>query len=160
MIDDAVACTERLRPERLGLIGGRQTVLPVFIARLFKRMAFGFRQRIAQPLSGLIESGDVSSARFCGAECRRILEPLKNCSHILLACTHYPAILPLLREFVSRQTFFIDPAPALVNSLKKWNLRASKDEDLYLTTGDPVKMRSAAKAAFGWNISKAKRVRI
>jgi glutamate racemase len=88
------------------------------------------------------------------------LEPLKNCSHILLACTHYPAILPLLRECVSRQTFFIDPAPALVNSLGKWKLRESKGEDLYLTTGDTNKMKLAAKAAFDWDIKSAKQVRI
>jgi glutamate racemase len=158
VIEAGVACTARVRPERLGLIGGRQTILSGAYRRAFRRFGIKVHQRIAQPLSALIESGDISSGQL-RTECKRILEPIKNSSHILLACTHYPAILPLLRESVSRQTFFIDPAPELVESLREWDL-GTGNCDTYLTTGDAGKMKAAARAAFDWDIRNVTQVSI
>jgi len=158
VIEAAVACTARVRPERLGLIGGRQTIISGAYRRAFRDFGIRVHQRIAQPLSALIENGDVSSNELRD-ECKRILEPIRNSSHILLACTHYPAILSVLREYVSPQTFFIDPAPELVGSLCDWDLGIGGG-DIYLTTGDGGKMIAGAKAAFGWNIGKATRVSI
>jgi glutamate racemase len=158
VIEAAVACTARVRPERLGLIGGRQTVISGAYRRAFRDHGIRVHQRIAQPLSALIESGDVSSDEL-RTQCERILEPLKNSSHILLACTHYPAILPVLRQFVNPQTFFIDPAAELVGSPRDWDLGNSGD-DAYQTTGNGGKMKRAAKAAFGWEISNAAQVSI
>lgn len=63
------------------------------------------------------ESDDVSSNKL-RAECKRILKPLKNCSHILLACTLYPAIIYIMKDFVSPGTIFIDPSAALVDKIK------------------------------------------
>ena len=158
VIEAAVACTARVHPKRLGLIGGRQTVISGAYRRAFRRFGIKVHQRIAQPLSALIESGDVSSSEL-RTECKRILEPIKNSSHILLACTHYPAILPLLRECVSRPTFFIDPAPELVASLREWDLERGNG-DTYLTTGDAGKMRAAAQAAFDWDTGNVTQVSI
>jgi glutamate racemase len=149
MIDSAVETAVKQRPDRLGLIGGRQTVMSGAYRRAFAGYGMAVHQRIAQPLSGMIESGDVESPELF-ARCVRILSPLRNCSHILLACTHYPAILPLLQK-AAPGVCFIDPAPALVDRVSKWDLpRDSKD--LYLTTGDADRMRAAARSAFGWNI--------
>jgi glutamate racemase len=107
-------------------------------------------QRIAQPLSGLIESGDISSEKL-RRECRQILRPLKNCSHILLACTHYPAITSVMKEFVSTQTEFVDPAYALVDRIGKWKIPAG-GSDVFLTSGNSVNMKKAASNAFGVEI--------
>jgi len=158
VIETAVACTARVRPQRLGLIGGRQTVISGAYRRAFRDFGIRVHQRIAQPLSALIESGDVSSD-VLHTECKRVLDPIKNCSHILLACTHYPAILPVLRRYVDPETFFIDPAPELVNSLADWKLNSGGGDE-YLTTGSKGKMKTAAKAAFGWNIGNARQVSI
>lgn len=158
IIEAAVSCTARVRPLRLGLIGGRQTVVSGAYRKAFRDVGIRVHQRIAQPLSAFIESGDVSSGQL-RTECKRILEPIKNSSHILLACTHYPAILPLLRECVDPQTFFIDPAPQLVESLREWDL-GTVGGDTYLTTGDVSKMRVAAKAAFDQDIGNATQVNI
>jgi len=154
----AVASAARFRPERLGLIGGRQTVISGAYRRAFRDLGIVVRQRVAQPLSALIESGDVSSSQL-RSECKRILQPIKNSSHILLACTHYPAILPVLRECVGPQTIFIDPAPELVNSLDEWRLKPGPG-DLYVTTGNAGKMRTAAKLAFNRDIGNARQVSI
>lgn len=158
VIDSAIQITETMRPTRLALIGGRRTVLSGVYRRGFAARGIAVTQRIAQPLSAFIENGDVSSAAL-RAQCQRILTPLKNSSHLLLACTHYPAIIPVLKDFVANETVFIDPARELVNRIKRWKL-PSEGADLFLTSGDPVKMKHAAFKAFGARIKRAERVRI
>ncbi len=158
MVASAVRVTESMRPRRLALIGGRRTVLSGVYRRALNRHGIKVEQRIAQPLSALIETGDVSSVSL-RRQCQEILAPVRNCSHVLLACTHYPAILPILREYVSPETVFIDPAAGLVNRIKRWPL-ARGGTDLFLTSGDPEKMKTAASKAFGNRLRSVKRVTI
>ena len=154
----AVELTAKLDPSDLGLIGGRRTVVSGVYRMAFAAKKIGVRQRIAQPLSGFIESGDVSSDKLRG-EAKRILSPLKKCSHILLACTHYPAITPLLAEFVSPKTKFIDPASSLVTISKNWKL-STEGNDVFYTSGNAAAMKTAAGNAFGVNIKRVKTVDI
>ena len=156
VIESAVRLTQRAKPEKLGLIGGRRTVLSGVYRRAFAKAGIDISQRIAQPLSALIENGDVSSPALRD-ECAKILAPLRNSSHILLACTHYPAITSIMRGLVSPKTVFIDPADELVREIGRWKL-ASGDETIFLTSGDTAKMKKAAGSAFGVTINKVKRV--
>jgi glutamate racemase len=156
VIESAVRLTQRAKPERLGLIGGRRTVLSGVYRRAFAEAGIDVSQRIAQPLSGMIENGDVSSTALRG-ECKKILAPLRNSSHILLACTHYPAITSIMRDLVSPETVFVDPADELVREISRWNL-APGEETIFLTSGDPAKMKKAAGSAFGVTINKVKKV--
>ncbi len=158
MIDSAVTSVSKLKPKRLGLIGGRRTVVSGVYRRGFKKMGIVLEQRIAQPLSALIEAGDLSSDHL-KIECRRILSPLKSCSHILLACTHYPAITEVMRQFVSPSTKLIDPAGELIERVTAWNLPAGAT-DIFLTTGDALQMKKAAFAAFGVEIAEVESVSI
>ena len=158
VIDGAVEMTARLKPARLAVIGGRRTVLSGIYRRKFAARGINIAQRIAQPLSGLIESGDTSSQTLRDAS-RKILAPVRNSSHVLLACTHYPAITGVLKDFVSPETVFVDPAGALIEKIAGWNL--SKDgADRFYTTGDAGKMKTAAGNAFGVKIQNAERVEI
>ncbi|MBV9216031.1 MAG: aspartate/glutamate racemase family protein, partial [Acidobacteria bacterium] len=109
VIEPAVEMTAKLSPARLGLIGGRRTVVSGVYRKAFTLQGIIPRQRVAQPLSGLIEGGDVSSDQLKAAAAK-ILRPIRNSSHILLACTHYPAVIPILKGLVSPNTKFIDPA--------------------------------------------------
>jgi len=156
VVESAVRIAERMRPERLALIGGRRTVLSGIYRRAFAERGIGLEQRIAQPLSGLIESGDISSTKL-REQIETIVSPIRHCSHLLLACTHYPAIIPVLREFVSEKTVLIDPAGELVNDIAKWRL-PDGGTDIFLTSGDPAKMQDAAWKAFGVGIDKVKQV--
>ena len=156
VIESAVRVTERMRPVRLALIGGRRTVLSGVYRRAFAERGIEIEQRIAQPLSALIESGDVSSPEL-RAHIRAILAPIRQCSHLLLACTHYPAIIPVLKEFVSGETIFIDPADELVTEVARWRLPVG-GTDAFFTSGDPGKMQEGARKAFGVRITNVKRV--
>ncbi|MBK9215060.1 MAG: aspartate/glutamate racemase family protein [Chloracidobacterium sp.] len=153
VIEPAIALTAKLRPKKLGVIGGRRTILSGVYRRGFNERGVNVAQRIAQPLSGMIESGDTSSTALMN-ESRRILTPLRNCSHILLACTHYPAITPVLRQSVSHETTFIDPAAEMVRIVAKWKLPPG-GRDEFLTSGDPDAMQRAAENAFGVTITVA-----
>lgn len=158
VIDAAVAVAVKAKPTRLGLIGGRRTVLSGVYRDSFAMRGINLEQRIAQPLSGLIESGDISSDKL-RAEAKQILSPLRNCSHILLACTHYPAIENVLGDLVSPTTKFIDPAKAVVDEASRWKF-AGKGGDRFFTTGDPVQMKRSAKMAFGVTIRDVSSVKV
>ena len=158
MIEPAVRLTASLNPTRLALIGGRRTVLSGVYRKAFAKRGINVTQRIAQPLSALIETGDVTSMKLRN-ECRRILAPVSNCSHLLLACTHYPAVMPILEEFVSDATRIIDPCGELIAKLKHWDLPAN-GTDLFFTSGEPENMKRAAWNAFGYKIKTARRVEI
>ena len=158
VIEPAARLAARQRPRSLGLIGGRRTVMSGAYRDAFRNGRTVLKQRVAQPLSALIESGDVNSQTLRN-ECRRIMRPLRNCSHVLLACTHYPAIESVLKEYVSPATKFIDPSSAVTDKIVEFELERGGD-DVILTTGDPRAMKKAAKAAFGVELRNIKRVRI
>lgn len=158
MIEPAADLVVRQHPERLGLIGGRRTVLSGAYRKAFRERGIRVEQRIAQPLSALIEAGDLGES--LRNESRRILSPLRNCSHILLACTHYPAAADVLRQFVSERTVLLDPAPAVVDEILKWNIEPSNSADEFLTTGDPRNMMTAAKKAFGYDIDRPEKIKL
>jgi glutamate racemase len=158
MIESGVSAALKMKPARLGLIGGRRTVLSGAYRRAFMERGIGIEQRIAQPLSGLIESGDTGSTKLRN-EAEKILYPIRNCSHILMACTHYPAIQGTLKEFISKETTFVDPVSALVNRIKKWKLLPG-GKDTFLTSGDPANMKKAALNAFGVAIQGVRQIKI
>lgn len=158
VIEPAIASVARSKPTRLGLIGGRRTVVSGVYRRGFAERNIEIAQRIAQPLSGIIESGDTESPCL-HSEAKRILAPLKNCSHILLACTHYPAIAEVLANYVSPNTRFIDPADAVVAALSI-EQGTETGEDIFLTTGNATEMRRSVKAAWNVELHSAKHVEL
>ena len=158
VIEPAVEMTARFQPESLGVIGGRRTILSGVYRTAFAEHGIVIEQRIAQPLSALIESGDLSSSTL-QEEARRILMPIRNCSHILLACTHYPAIGPMLEHYVSDRTKFINPAAAVVKKLLNIKGKTGVGDEFF-TTGDPKKMKRSAKLAFDVDLGVVKKVRV
>ncbi len=156
VIAPAIEFVAKQCPTRLGLIGGRRTVVSGVYRHGFAARNISLKQRVAQPLSGLIESGDADSG-VLHREAKQILAPLKNCSHILLACTHYPAISGLLAKYVSPRTKLIDPADAVVDALSI-SKGSENGGDVFLTTGSPKDMRRAAKTAWNIELRSAKQI--
>jgi glutamate racemase len=158
VIEPAVAAATRLKPKDLGVIGGRRTIVSGVYRKAFAARGIDIKQRIAQPLSGLIEKGDTSSDLLRG-EVKRILSPLRNCSHVLLACTHYPAIEPLLKHYVSPPTIFLDPAAALVKKIGNLSTPTQGKAQVF-TTGDVPQMEASALLAFGVRLSRIQGVKV
>ena len=158
VIESAINLVEKIDPKKLALIGGKRTVLSGVYRRKFAERGIKVNQRIAQPLSGLIESGDISSDKL-REEVKKIVSPIKNCSHLLLACTHYPAIKSVLKEFVSKDTILVDPAVELVDKIAEWNLPKG-GKDIFFTTGNPESMQKAARNAFNVEINEVNQISI
>lgn len=160
VIERGVELVAGTRFRRVGVIGGRRTILSrVFPARLQspQREVIG---RIAQPLSALIERGELDSARLHAA-LATILKPLKTCDALLLACTHYPAIAAQIRQHLP-DCQLLDPAAATARYVKRhWRTHwrnedrpARKPVRMFVTSGRAAEMRMAASAAFGNRLSR------
>jgi glutamate racemase len=158
VIESAVNLVEKLQPKKLALIGGKRTVLSGVYRRKLAESDIKIHQRIAQPLSAIIESGDTSSTKL-REEVKKIISPIKNCSHLLLACTHYPAIISVLKDFVSKETVFIDPAVELVNKISNWDLPKG-GRDIFFTTGNAENMQKASLNAFNVRIDEVQQIKI
>ncbi|MBQ9462045.1 MAG: glutamate racemase [Bacteroidales bacterium] len=80
--------------------------------------AVHIEERVGQGFVELVENLDLESPH---AECivRASLQPLLDAGAdtIVLGCTHYPFLLPLMRRITSPDIHFIDPAPAVARRL-------------------------------------------
>jgi len=84
---------------------------------------------------------------------RNILEKALNpmleagVDEVVMGCTHYPFVIPVIREIVGENVRVIDPAPAVARQagrlLEAFDLISDRDregEGHFLTTGDPGKL--------------------
>jgi glutamate racemase len=141
--------------KRIAVIGGRRTILSRVYSNSLRERSFEVVQKIAQPLSGMIERGEQSSPKFRDAA-RAILHGTHDCDALLLACTHYPAALRVFEnEF---RGHVIDPLPAIAHACFEPVARRDQ-QDAFFTTGDPRAMQLSAAKAWHLEIS-AKKARI
>lgn len=152
VIEPTLRTIRESRLRRYGVIGGRRTVLSgsyrVPLTGRGKRVS----QRIAQPLSRLIEDGKSDTAEM-EAALARIVRPLKKIEALILACTHYSAVLDLFKKHLP-DAVLIDPAEKTLAWIEeRWTLPASAGPDVFYTTGSAAMMRSSARKAFGVDIS-------
>lgn len=98
---------------------------------------------------GLVQQ--IEAGNLHGAATRAILErallPMlaKGIDTVVLGCTHYPFVIPLIQEIVGEHVRVIDPAPAVARQvgrvLQGEDLSASGDRRstvVYYTTGKPA----------------------
>lgn len=101
-------------------------------------------ERVCHPWVRLVESG-----RFAGTEARALVaaevEPLlaAGADTLVLGCTHFPYLAPLIREIAGPHVTLVDPAPAVAAQLVR-RLAATVNGDAVLqiwssgTEPDPV----------------------
>jgi glutamate racemase len=99
-----------------GTLQGRMFALAV------QRFAAGVTL-INQPCAGLverIESGELDSPAT-ETLLRELLKPMlgAGADTIVLACSHYPFVLPLIRRIAGDAVQIIDPAPAVARQLRR-----------------------------------------
>ncbi|MGD8554680.1 MAG: glutamate racemase [Anaerolineales bacterium] len=146
----------------VGLLATPATLQGKLLASVMERFATGIRV-LEQPLSGMveqIEAGDID-----GPETRAILEralqPLlaQNADTLVLACTHYPFLIPLIAEIAGPGVQVIDPSPAIARQtsrlLQQRSLSApvgAGDVTLF-TSGDPSKLSQMAARLIGLSVT-------
>lgn len=125
-------------------------------ASLVERFSAGTRilQHTCPGLVGQIEAGDLE-----GPNTRQILEdallPMveQGADTVVLGCTHYPFVIPLIQEIVGPAVRVIDPAPAVARQarriLESQGIRRSpqadhlRGETRFLTTSEPQRLQQA-----------------
>jgi glutamate racemase len=147
---------------RTGVVGVLATPA-TFQGRLYSSVVERFAKEVTilqdtcPGLVGEIEKGDME-----GAETRRILEsairPMleKNIDTIVLGCTHYPFVIPLIRQIAGAGVNVIDPAPAIarqtgrvLDSLGITQLPDFQAEVRYFTSGPSAELENLLPLLLG-----------
>jgi glutamate racemase len=113
---------EHTRSGLVGVLATPATFQGALYASVLERFASGVQvlQDTCPGLVGQIENGD-----FNGQHTREILKralfPMldKGIDTIVLGCTHYPYVIPLIQELVGNEVRVIDPAPAVARQARR-----------------------------------------
>ena len=146
------------RSGKIGVLATTGTLRSAKCAALLERYCDQVKI-FTQPCPGLverIEAGELSSAAT-----RELLigyvQPLLNagCDSLILGCTHYPFIRPLLREIVGQDIAIIDTGAAVARRLQSLlsadELLADAPEptDCFYTSGSQDAMQQALPVLWG-----------
>lgn len=157
VIEPAIAATLDDGARVVGVIGGRRTIASGLYRRALMKQGRRVVSRVAQPLSALVERGELDTPEL-HMQLAKIVAPLRDVEALVLACTHYTALLAPIRMLLPRARL-IDPAAATLTHVERiWPLAGEGTSALFLTTGDPQAMRTAARLAFGVEIPRALKI--
>lgn len=158
VITPTVNYCQKLPAQNLGVIGGQRTIdSAIYKSGIENNSSVRVFQSVAQPLSALIEQGKINKSDV-GSDLEQIMAPLlsENIESLVLACTHYPALTPVLKELYPSLEL-IDPADFALASLKAEKNNSAVPQYKYFTTGDSQQMRTAAQLAFQWTIPEVQK---
>jgi glutamate racemase len=113
---------EHTQTGKVGILATPATFQGALYASVVERFANGVElfQHTCNGLVQQIEAGELNSTRT-----REILEdallPMleKNIDTVVLGCTHYPYVIPLIKQIVGENVRVIDPAPAVARQVRR-----------------------------------------
>ncbi|CAD5107861.1 glutamate racemase [Zestomonas carbonaria] len=142
----------------VGVLATTGTLKSAKFAALLDRFASDVRV-ITQPCPGLVER--IEAGELNGTGTRELLlgwvEPLlaEGCDTLILGCTHYPFIKPLLRELVPASVSLIDTGAAVARHLQRLlaerDLLAEGEEGTvrFWSTGVPQRLETVLPRLWG-----------
>lgn len=101
--------------------------------------------KVGEGLVDIVEQGLIND-KSTKEHLWQLVSPLVelNIDHLVLGCTHYPFLMPVLKELLSPDVAIIDPAPAVAKQayrvLEKNNLSNTTNRNAnyeFYTTGNP-----------------------
>jgi glutamate racemase len=139
----------------VGVLATTGTLQSAKFAALLDRFAGNVRV-VTQPCPGLvelIETGDLFSPTI-RALLQSYVEPLlaEGCDTIILGCTHYPFLKPLLREMIPESISLIDTGHAVACQLQRLLApqdllnKGSAQQTQFWTSADPESFRKILPA--------------
>ncbi|HEU0294059.1 MAG TPA: glutamate racemase [Anaerolineales bacterium] len=152
---------EHTQTGKVGVLATPATFQGALYASVVERFSNGV-ELLQNTCNGLVQQ--IEQGNLNGAETRRILEdallPMleKNIDTVVLGCTHYPFVIPLIQEIVAgaKRVRVIDPAPAVARQVKrlleaggKKNQLSGRGEVRYYTSGDPESLKSLLPILLG-----------
>lgn len=150
---------EHTRTGKVGVLATPATFQGALYASVVERFANGVElfQDTCPGLVQLIEQGNLS-----GEEPRKILEeallPMlqKNIDTVVLGCTHYPFVIPLIEKIVGEKARVIDPAPSVAKQIRRLleaqklrNQSEAKSKVKFYTSGEPAALKTMLPTLLG-----------
>ena len=150
---------EHTQTGKVGVLATPATFQGALYASVVERFANGVElfQNTCNGLVQQIERGNLDSP-----ETRRILEdallPMleKNIDAVVLGCTHYPFVMPLIQRIVGENVRVIDPAPAVAKQTERLleakrlrNDSGSRGNLTFYTSGDLDEFKSLLPMLLG-----------
>jgi glutamate racemase len=142
----------------VGVLATTGTLKSAKFAALLDRFASDVRV-ITQPCPGLVEQ--IEAGELNSSATRTLLQGLvtpllaEGCDTLILGCTHYPFIRPLLRELVPESVSLIDTGAAVARQLQRrlseHGLLASRavQPGRFWSSGEPLRMQAVLPLLWG-----------
>lgn len=129
----------------VGVLATPATFQGALYASVVERFAAGVRI-LTDTCPGLVSQ--VEAGRFRSPETRLILEkalhPMleQGIDTVVLGCTHYPFVIPMIQEIAGPTVRVIDPAPAIARQVKRLLEQSGTDlaEKHAIHNSDPVRI--------------------
>lgn len=150
---------ETTRTGRVGVLATPATFQGALYASVVERFANGV-ELLQDTCPGLVQQ--IEGGNLNGLETRKILEgalrPMlqKGIDTVVLGCTHYPFVIPLIQEIAGENVRVIDPAPSVARQVKRLleaggmrNDRSVRGDVRFYTSGDPNALKSLLPVLLG-----------
>jgi len=152
VLPGARAAVQTSRYRRIGVLATEATVASGSYVRAIGTLDGGAEviQQACPGLAAFIQDGDVASHEIVAAV-RRFTAPLKEHRPdvVIMGCTHYPLIAPLLQRHLGRDVTLVNPAAEIAREVAEVLVRQAIDNDAeregsyrFLCTGDVDAFRS------------------
>ncbi len=142
----------------VGVLATPATFQGALYASVVERFASGVTL-LQDTCPGLVQQ--IEKGELYTEETRRILEkaltPMleQGIDTVVLGCTHYPFVIPLIQEIVGKDVRVIDPAPAVARQAQKLLVPVSNEEDVegermrFFTSGDMLEFKQLLPKMLG-----------
>lgn len=150
---------EWTRSRVVGVLATPATFQGALYASVVERFASGV-EILQNTCPGLVQ--EIEKGNLEGQETRRILEsallPMleKNVDTVVLGCTHYPFVIPLIERIVGESVRVIDPAPSVAKQAERLleaggmrNAFTSRGRVQFYTSGDAMAVESLLPKLLG-----------
>ena len=153
---------ETTKTGKVGILATPATFQGALYASVVERFAAGVElfQHTCPGLVSQIEKGDLNSS-VTRAILEDALHPMleKNIDTVVLGCTHYPFVIPLIQQIVgdANRVRVIDPAPSVAKQAKRLlEAQGMKNQPQdrvspvrFFTSGNPSEMKSILPVLLG-----------
>jgi glutamate racemase len=150
---------EQTQTGKVGVLATPATFQGALYTSVVERFANGV-ELLQNTCPGLVQQ--IEQGKLNSEETHRILKsallPMleKNIDTVVLGCTHYPFVIPLIQQIVGNNVRVIDPAPSVAKQtarlLEAGGMRTqsvSNGDIKFYTSGDPDVLRSLLPALLG-----------
>lgn len=150
---------EKTQTGKVGVLATPATFQGALYASVVERFANGV-ELFQNTCSGLVQQ--IERGNLNGDDTKKILEdalhPMleKNIDTVVLGCTHYPFVIPLIERIVGEKVRVIDPAPSVAKQVKRLveagemaNQSGQDGKVRFITSGEADSVKSIIKVLLG-----------